>query len=155
MSHPELSLFRLTYGKQVNVAEWSPDGSKIAYLDTLTAGVGTLHVVDAASANDLLIAKGVADDPMPVWAANGQQFVYSTGTQTFVVTMAGSMKIAPLSLRGHVSALAWFANTAHSLIVALSDGQSGVYLVDTQNQHIQQLSRQDMISGPILWTEVP
>jgi hypothetical protein len=30
-----------------------------------------------------------------------------------------------------------------------------VYFVDTQNHQVQQISRQDMVSGPILWTEVP
>jgi Tol biopolymer transport system component len=145
----------LTYGKQVNVVQWSPDGSKIAYLDSLSAGVGTLHIVDTSTANDTLIARGVADDPIPAWAANGQQFVYSTGTQTVVVNIASGMKVTPLSLRGHISALAWFANSPHQLVIALSDGQSGVYLVDTQNQHIQQISRQDKMSNPLLWTEVP
>jgi Tol biopolymer transport system component len=144
----------LTYGRQVNVAQWSPDGAKIAYLDTLTAGVGTLHIVDVSTANDRLIAKGVTDDPMPIWSANGEQFVYSTGTQIVVVKASG-MKSTPLSLRGHVTSLAWFANSAQQLVVALSDGQPGVYFVDTQNHQVQQISRQDMVSGPILWTEVP
>jgi Tol biopolymer transport system component len=152
---PGASPIALTSGKQVNVAEWSPDGSKIAYLDTLSAGVGTLHIVDASTANDRMIARGVTDDPMPQWSANGEQFVYSTGTQTLVVHLAGNMTSTALSLLGHVSALAWFANSAHQFVVALSDGQTGVYLVDTKNQHIQQISRQDVISGPIIWTEVP
>jgi len=48
----------------------------------------------------------------------------------------------------------WSASSPQQLIVALSDGQEGVYLVDTQHNTVQQVDQED-ISGPILWTEIP
>ncbi len=144
----------LTSGKEVDVAQWSPDGTKIDYLDALSSGTGTLHVVDASTAQDMLIAAGVADDPAPAWSVDAKQLVYSTGTQTAVVTPGNSQKIAVLKLRGHASTFTWFASSPHQLIVTLSDGQQGAYLIDTGHMTIRQLYQED-ISGPILWTQVP
>jgi len=144
----------LTSGKQVNFVQWSSDGTRVDYLDSISSGVGTLHVVNVTMVVDTLIAKGVADEPDPAWSEDGQQLVYSTGIQTVVVNVQGNKKLQPLTLRGLASTFVWSATSPHQLVVALSDGQQGVYLVDTQHNSTLQLDQQ-AISSAILWTEVP
>ncbi len=147
---------QLTQGRQINFAQWSPDGTYIDYLDSLSDGVGALHSMDVASATDSLIARDVADDPAPAWSADGQQLAYSTGTQAAIVRLTANNRsiTRTLPLHGHTSAFAWFANDPHQLLLALSDGQQGTYLVNTQHNTLHQVDQQDL-SGPILWTEVP
>ena len=153
---PGAAPVQLTRGRQVNFAQWSPDGNHADYLDSLSDGVGALHSVDVGSATDSLLAQDVADDPAPAWSADGQQLAYSTGTQTIVVTLATNNRgvTHTLPLHGHTSAIAWFADNPRQLLLVLSDGQQGIYLVDSQHNTVHQIDQQD-VSGPILWTEVP
>src|SRR5205085_6411874 len=71
----------LTTGKQVGFAQWSPDGASIEYLDMLSAGIGTLHVVNASTALDTLIAGSVANAPAPAWPFASQRIAFTTGTK--------------------------------------------------------------------------
>ncbi len=151
---PRTGLVRLTAGKQVSFAQWSPDGTQVDYFDAISAGVGAFHVVNVTTGIDTLIASSVADEPAPAWSVDSQQLAYSTGKQTVVVNVQASKKTFSLKLRGSASALIWSATSPHQLVVALSDGQQGIYLVDTQQNTSLQLDKQD-ISGPIEWTEIP
>lgn len=145
---------QLTSGKQVNFAQWSPDGMHVDYLDSLLDGVGTLHIVDVATAFDSLIGPGVANDPAPAWSVDSQQVAYSTGTRIGLVNLQAGSSTLFLKLKGSASVLSWSAASSHQLIAALSDGQQGIYLVDTQHNSSLQVDKQGT-SGPILWTEIP
>jgi hypothetical protein len=153
---PGAAPVQLTQGRQINFVQWSPNGAHADYLDSLSDGVGSLHSVDVASANDTLLAQDVADDPAPVWSEDGQQLAYSTGTQIAVVTLAANAQSVTrvLPLHGHTSVIVWFASDPRQLLLVLSDGQQGVYFVDTRHDTLRQIDQQDL-SGPILWTEVP
>ncbi len=147
----------LIAGKQAEIAQWSPDGAHIAYLNSVSSGIGTLHVLNAATGTDRPIASGVAVEPLPAWSADGQSLVYNTGTQIVVVNIVGSeagQKPVPLSLQEPATAFIWSLTSPSQLVVAVGDGQSGIYIVDTQHKTMQQLDQKDT-SGPILWTQVP
>ena len=147
----------LTSGKQVNFARWSPDGASIDYLDTISSGIGTLHIINATTASNLFTATGVAADPAPAWSPNNQQLVYSTGLQTVVVSlqsMQPTAKTQTLKLRGAASAFIWSTTSPHQLVIALTDEQQGVYLIDTQSNTSHQVD-QSGIDGPLVWSEVP
>ncbi len=146
-------LLSLTTGKQVGLAWWAPDGTRVDYLNDISAGVGDFHVVNVTTRADTLIASGVADEPAPAWSEDSQELVYSTGTQTIVVSLDADKKIL-LHLRGPVSALTWSANSPDQLVVALRDSQQGIYLVDVQRNTSRQLDPLGT-NSPILWTEIP
>ncbi len=147
-------LVLLSTGKQVGYAQWSPDGTSVDYLDAISAGVGTLHMVNATTGVDTSVATSVTDEPAPAWSSDGQKLAYSTGTRLFIADVQANLKPLPLKLQGAISTFAWSATASTQLVVALSDGQQGVYLVDTQHNTPVQLDQQN-ISGPVVWTEVP
>jgi Tol biopolymer transport system component len=144
----------LTRGKQVNFAQWSPDGTHVEYLDNVSSGVGTLHIVNIATAADSLVATGVTNEPTPAWSVDGQQLVYNTAKQTVVVDVQGSLKYHPLKIRGLASLFSWSVSSPRQLIIALNDQQTGIYLVDTQRNVTLQVDQQ-AINGTILWAEIP
>jgi Tol biopolymer transport system component len=151
---PGSRMVPLTNGRQVNYAQWSPDGMQVDYLDALSSGVGAFHVVNVAIGTDSLISESVASNPAPAWSADSQELVYNTGTKIGVVNLQAGNKTQYLNLRGSASAFIWSATSPHQLVVALSDGQPGIYLVDTQHNTPQQMDREGT-SGPIVWTEIP
>ena len=144
----------LTRGKQVNFAQWSPDGTYVDYLDSISSGVGTLHIVNVNTATDMLVATGVTNEPTPAWSADDQQLVYSTGQQSVIVDVQGSLTLHPLKIHGLASFFSWSVSSQHQLVIALNDEQTGVYLVDTQRNSALQLDQQ-ALDSPIFWTEIP
>jgi len=145
---------RLTFGKQVSFAQWSPDGVRVDYFDALSAGTGNLHVVHTITRIDTLIAAGTAQDPLPAWSSDGQHLAYSTGTHVLIIDAQTIKTSEPLKIQGSATALSWSATSPQQLVIAVDDGQPGLYLVDTQHDTILQLDKEGT-RGPISWTQIP
>ncbi|HEX9134721.1 MAG TPA: zf-HC2 domain-containing protein [Ktedonobacteraceae bacterium] len=144
----------LTTGKQVSFAQWSTDGMHVDYLDALSAGVGTFHIVNVMTGVDSLVATTVVNDPAPAWSADGQELVLSTGSHIGVVNLQVSTSVQFLKLQGVASTFTWSVTSPHKLVVALRDMYQGIYLVDTSHDTSLQVDKLGA-SGPIEWTEIP
>jgi len=144
----------LTYGKQVNMTQSSPDGEYIYYLDSVSSEMGTLHIINTATRIDTIINLNVTRDPAPVWSPDGQRLAYSTGTHILVVNMQTIKASQPLKIQGLATALSWSVSLPNQLVIALGDGQQGIYLVDTQHDTSLQLDSSNARS-PIIWTQIP
>ncbi len=145
---------RLTIGKQVSFAQWSSDGVRVDYFDAFSAGMGNLHVVHTITRIDSLIATGAAQDPSPAWSSDGQQLAYSTGTHILVADAQTIKTSEPLQIQGSATVLSWSTSSPKQLVIAVDDGQPGLYLVDTRQDTILQLDKEGT-AGPILWTQIP
>ena len=151
---PGSGFVRLTSGKQVSFAQWSTDGVHVDYLDALSSGVGTFHIVSVHTGVDSLIATGVVNDPAPAWSTDGQELVYSTGTRVGIVNLQAGNRTLFLKLSGVASSFVWSVTSSHQLVVALRDMSQGIYMVDTLHNTSLQMDRLGA-SGPIEWTEIP
>ncbi len=153
---PGAAFVQLTRGRQVNFAGWSPDGTWIGYLDSLSEGVGTFHIVNASSAIDATVATGVAYTPTPAWSIDSQQVAFSTGTRVGVANMQSPANPRYLTLKGTASALSWSGSptSLNQLVVAMNNVQQGIYFVDTQH-NTTFLADKLGADGPILWTVIP
>jgi len=147
-------LVLLVSGKQVSFAQWSADGMHVDYLDALSSGVGTLRVVNVRTDVDSLIATGVVNDPAPTWSTDGQELVYSTGTQIGIVNLQAGNRALFLKLNGIASTFAWSVTASNQLVVSLRDMSQGIYMVDTLHNTSLQMDKLGA-SGPIEWTEIP
>ncbi len=147
---------QLTRGRQVNFAEWSPDGAFIGYLNSLSEGVGAFHIVNASTTVDAAVASGVTYAPAPAWSVDSQQVAYSTGTRIGIASVQAPGNPRYLSLKGAASALSWSASATSSkqLVVAMNDVQQGIYYVDIQH-NTAFLADKLGTDGPILWTVIP
>ena len=153
---PGAAFIQLTRGRQVNFAEWSPDGSWIGYLDSLSEGVGTFHIVNASTAFDATVANGIAYAPAPAWSIDSQQVAFRTGTRVGIASVQSPANPRYLTLKGTVSALSWSGSPAslNQLVVAMNDVQQGIYFVDTTHNTVF-LADKLGTDGPILWTVIP
>jgi Tol biopolymer transport system component len=149
-------IIQLTRGRQVNFAEWSPDGASIGYLDSLSEGVGAFHIVNTSTALDTTVASGVAYAPAPAWSVDSQQVAYSTGTRIGIANVQAPGNPRYLRLKGVASALSWSASATspNQLVVAMNDVQQGIYFVDTKHGTTF-LADKLGTDGPILWTVIP
>jgi Tol biopolymer transport system component len=146
---------QLTRGKQVSFAQWSPNGMCVDYFDGLASGFGAFHITNIATGEDTLVANTVMNTPLPAWSMDSQQLAYSTGTHVLVMQTQGISKSShPLKLQGPATALSWSEDAPNHLVTAMSDGEQGIYLVDTQHDTWLQLDTSDL-NGPIFWTQIP
>lgn len=144
----------LVRGKRVSSVSWSPDSGLVSYLDTDATGVSTLHEVNISTGANSIIATGVNATPSPIWSTDNHTLVYSAGTQSFVFNQ---QKVLQLQFQGTVSAFSWSPTSPSQLVVLLTSGQIGTYLVTIQNAQkptFAQVDKQN-VSGSLLWTEIP
>lgn len=144
----------LSQGKQVGFARWSPDGATVFYLDDVANGAGHAHLVNVISGTDQLLPDQVAVDPAPDWSADNLQLAYSTGTQIDIVHTLNGGQFTRLHLQGQITNLSWSPSAVHQLIVSLASPQTGLYLVDTQQNTSRQVDRIGA-SNKIQWTQIP
>ncbi len=145
------NLLRLTSGKQVYMAQWSPDSAYISYFSSLSSGAGALHMLNITTGSDIQIASNALTNPSPVWSQNAQHLAYRAGSRLFVVDTQNAGVSQPLKLQGTASMLTWSPATSSQMVVALS---TGLYLVDTQHDTSLQLDTK-ATTGSILWTQIP
>jgi Putative zinc-finger/WD40-like Beta Propeller Repeat len=145
---------KVTAGQHISNAQWSPDGLSIGYFTALASGSGTYHVVNTLTGIDTLIAKGVVTTPSPAWSSDGSHLVYSTGTRTLIVDLQKPATARALKQQGMVTAFSWSATDPTRLVLVQSNGQQGIYLIDTQRYTSLQLDK-GTIQGPLQWTEIP
>jgi WD40 repeat protein len=141
----------LVTSKQVNALQWSPDGMSIAYLDTLAAGLGNLHVVSLKTSIDTLLASGVVANPRPTWSADSTLLAYSTSQHIYIANLQTDA-LQQLKLSGVAAALLWSLTSPAELIVSISDSSTSA--VNVQQQTITPLPVA-AFSGPVQWTQVP
>src|SRR5260370_1900710 len=151
---PGTGFVRLTNGRQVSFAQWSPGGMYVDYLDALSSGVGTLHAVNVVTGVDALIATSVADDPAPAWSVDDQGLIYTTGTRIGVVNLQANDQTLFLKLQGVASAFAWSATSPHQVVVALYDVHQRISPVDTHHKSRLHVAKQVPL-GPFGRQELP
>jgi Tol biopolymer transport system component len=144
----------LTSGKQVSSVGWSPDGTAITYFDALSANKGNLHIINIATGNDAQIAARVAAVPAPIWSHDSQHLAYSTGSQIQIASPQTGSTSSPLRLQGSAAAMSWSVSSSSQLVLLLTDGEQGIYLLDTQKDTTIQINK-ERTNGPIWWTQIP
>jgi WD40 repeat protein len=140
----------LERGSRVAQGSWSPDGTRIAYLEGLSGGMGTLHLLNLTSGVDTRVANSVSVSPAPAWSSDARELAYTSGSQVAVVRVANPAQKTSLTLPGAISTLAWSLTSDH-LIVALSNG---LYIADLHSASARRIDPQGA-TGPIVWTEIP
>ena len=126
----------------------------VDYLDALSSGVGTFHIVNVRAGVDSLIATGAVNDPAPTWSTDGQELVYSTGTRIGIVNLKAGNGTLFLKFNGVASSFAWSVTSPNQVVIALRDTSQGIYMVDTL-RNTSLLMDKLGASGPIEWTEIP
>jgi dipeptidyl aminopeptidase/acylaminoacyl peptidase len=144
----------LASNRSIAFADWSPDGTKIAYLEATTQQAGVLHSVSAQTGLDENMASHVLIDPTPVWSADSLHLAYSTASGVFVADTHTAQSTPLPTLHVPASALVWSSSDPQQLIVSASNDQPGIYLLNEQSHSIQRLDTHSM-RGPLLWTQIP
>ena len=144
----------LTTGKQVYLAQWSPDGNTVDYFEALSNGMGLFHVLNTLTGTDTLLAAKAVAEPLPAWSIDSQRVAYSTGASIVIVNVRTPATPQTLKQQGKASVFSWSNSVSSQLILATANGPQGLYLVDTQRGTSLQLDKQ-ALQGPILWTQIP
>ncbi|HEY0756574.1 MAG TPA: zf-HC2 domain-containing protein [Ktedonobacteraceae bacterium] len=147
-------LLRLSQGKEVGFALWSPDGSGAFYLDRMTNGLGNGHLLNVITGADQLLPDQAMASPAPDWSTDGLQLAYSTDTRIDIVSSHNSAQVTRLHLSGSITNLSWSPATAHQLIASLDGQNSGLYLVDVQRNSARLLDGVGITSA-LQWTQIP
>ncbi len=143
-------LVRLSQGKQVSLAYWSPTGTSVFYLDQQTDGIGHGYIVNLANGSTFLVDSQITSRPSPAWSADGRQLAYTSGARVTVVDVQQAKQTARCELPTPANDLSWSPATPSQLLISFG---TGMYLLDTTRNTTQKLN-QPATSNPVQWMQI-
>ena len=145
----------LANGQLVTLARWSPSGSFVDYLTSVSstaANTGTLYVVTLANGHDSLVASGVESILQPAWSADSQMLAYSTGQHVSIVELQSSLQVRSIVVTSPIAQLFWSTSATPVLLFATQQGT--LYAVGNAGQSASKVAING-VQGLVQWTQVP
>ena len=98
LANPDGSLaFDLTAGGIAGWPQWSPDGTKVAFMRDLSGGNQDIYVVNADGTGEIRLTDDPALDQFPAWSPDGTEIVFQTDRygnfDVYVMDADGSREI--------------------------------------------------------------
>ena len=127
---------------------WSPDGTQVAFASD-AAGNEDIYLLEVATGSITQFTDHPADDIYPMWSQDGQQILFLSeretplvsGTIDLYIQSVDGGAVRPLSdddmfTGGEV----WSADGRYVAYVSNESGTWQIYLRDTENSSIQQMT---------------
>jgi len=140
----------LSGGTSIGIkASWSPDGSRIAYIEGTP--LPRLHVLDVDTGNDRIIARGRA----PVWSPDGHRIAFAWRDRTLAVIDVDGTNLHVVDPRArdpYFFGAAW-SPRGHSIAYRLPFIGDELWMAHPDGTHRHRLTRaaRNEEIGPIYW----
>ena len=147
----------LTTGKGTHLGgQWSPDGSRIAYV-AKDSGNNQVWLMDADGSNKRQLTKGAAAHAWPHWHPQGKALVvwsYDEATKTHAIKIINSQSGEERTLVSnpeHLDRPAWSPDGAWLAYAALTDGNWDIWLIRADGEVKRQLTHDPQMETNPLW----
>jgi Tol biopolymer transport system component len=136
---------------------WSPDGSRIAFIEEEEAGsIATLHVMNSDGTGDRVLVNGTGSETQPEWSPDGKSIAYVKNTggtpSIHVVETDGSNDQVLVNMNGVAEAPSW-SPTGDRIAFAANVGENQeIFTVDPDGSNLERLTQNEDTDAAPEWS---
>ena len=126
--------------------DWSPDGTKIAFVSDRNHSVYQIYVMDADGTNQIRLTDGPRDKRYPDWSPDGGKIaftVHDTVSRIEVMDADGENRVA---LEQNASTPSWSPDGGSIAFVSGRDRGSEIYVIGADGQGLERVTH-DFLGG--------
>ena len=127
--------------------DWSPDGTKIAFVSDRNGGVYQIYVMDADGENQTRLTDGPREKREPDWSPDGGKIAFSVRDWINHIEVMDADGDNRVVLERHASGASWSPDGKQIAFVSGRDGGSEVYVIGADGQGLEKVTR-DFLGGP-------
>ena len=126
--------------------DWSPDGTKIAFVSNRNLGVNQIYVMDADGKNQIRLTDGPRRKQDPDWSPDGQQIAFTVHVDLedddhfphIAVMDAGGQKRE--RFEDHAMQPSWSPDGGQIAFVSWRDGHNEIYVIGADGQGLERVT---------------
>lgn len=142
----------------VAVADWSPDGNRIAFVSTRDSGVSHIFVINADGTGLTEITNGGSAEGAPSWSADGRHIAFMRAfggaDGIWFVNPDGSNPVQVTSKVGDAYP-SWSPDGSRIAFTSTRDGAGDLYVVNADGSNVQRLTTTGIYRTGTKWRKVP
>ena len=127
--------------------DWSPDGTKIAFVSDRNGGVYQIYVMDADGTNQIRLTDGPRQKRDPDWSPDGGKIAFSEGVNHIAVMNAdGDNRVM---FEKDAFGPSWSPDGGKIAFVTFRDGGPEIYVIGVDGQGLERVTH-DFLGGASL-----
>ena len=121
--------------------DWSPDGTKIAFVSNRNDAKYQIYVMDADGTNQIRLTDGPRDKWQPDWSPDGGKIAFSVDDGVYRIDVMDANGDNRVVLEHEASAPSWSPDGGKIAFVSRRDKGREIYMIGANGQGLERLTR--------------
>ena len=126
--------------------DWSPDGTKIAFVSNRNGGVYQIYVMDADGKNQTRLTDGPRRKQDPDWSPDGGKIAFSVDDGVYRIDVMDADGHNRVVLEKEASGPSWSPDGGKIAFISGRDGGREIYVIGADGQGLERLTH-DFLGG--------
>ena len=126
--------------------DWSPNGTKIAFVSDRNDGEYQIYIMDADGTNQIRLTDGPRRKRLPDWSPDGQQIAFAVHDWTTHIEVMDADGQNRVVLENDASGPSWSPDGQQIAFVLIRDGGREIYVIGTDGQGLERVTH-DFLGG--------
>ena len=134
--------------------DWSPDGTKIAFVSNRNGGFDQIYLMDADGKNPIRLTDAVWND-YPAWSPDGKKIAFSSspdGKKIVHIAVMDADGKNRVKLEHHAMQPSWSPDGKKIAYVSLTDGVEEIYVIGANKRGRKRLTHDLRVKGRPSWS---
>ena len=126
--------------------DWSPDGTKIAFVSNRNDGKYQIYVMDADGTNQIKLTDGLLEKRYPAWSSDGRKIAFAVWDMVVRIDVMDADGENRVVLENDASAPSWSPDGGSIAFISGRDRGSEIYVIGADGQGLERVTH-DFLGG--------